>query len=84
MPTICMFLGIIIRMYTRDEHNPPHFHAFYQDYEAVFSAEGELLEGKMPPRQTKFIVALWHGQSCTRKRFWRTGSWLLLKSHCSG
>lgn len=56
MPTICMFLGIIIRMY-RDEHNPPHFHAFYQDYEAAFNAEGELIEGKMPPRQTKFIVA---------------------------
>ena len=57
MPTICMFFGIIIRMYSRDEHNPPHFHAFYQDYEAVFSAEGELLEGKMPTRQIKFIVA---------------------------
>ncbi|MGZ8533283.1 MAG: DUF4160 domain-containing protein [Candidatus Binatia bacterium] len=28
MPTICVFFGIIIRMFYRD-HNPPHFHAEY-------------------------------------------------------
>ena len=57
MPTISMFLGIIIRMYNTGEHNPPHFHAQYQDYNAVFNFEGELLEGEMPKRQVKFIVA---------------------------
>ena len=30
MPTISMFYGIVIRMYNNNEHNPPHFHAFYQ------------------------------------------------------
>ena len=36
MPTISMFYGIIIRMYcTPKEHNPPHFHAYYQDYKAI-------------------------------------------------
>jgi len=37
-----MFFGIIIRMYNNGEHNPPHFHASYQGYEAVFHRD-ELL-----------------------------------------
>ena len=57
MPTISMFLGILIRMYNNGEHNPPHFHAEYQGYKATFNMNGELLEGEMPNRQTKFIVA---------------------------
>ncbi|MBP5233608.1 MAG: DUF4160 domain-containing protein [Planctomycetes bacterium] len=57
MPTISMFLGIIIMMHNTNEHNPPHFHAEYQDHHATFSFDGELLSGSMPPRQTKFIVA---------------------------
>ena len=57
MPTISMFFGIIIRMYNTGEHNPPHFHAFYQEYKAVFDMEGEIMEGEMPKRQTKLIAA---------------------------
>ena len=57
MPTISMFLGIIIRMFTRNEHLPPHFHAYYQGYEAVFDMDGEIIDGEMPKRQTKFIAA---------------------------
>ncbi len=57
MATISMFLGIIIRMYNAGEHNPPHFHAAYQDYNAVFNMEGEIVEGQMPKRQIKFISA---------------------------
>jgi hypothetical protein len=34
MPSISEFYGIIIYMYW-NEHNPPHFHAKYQDKEAV-------------------------------------------------
>ena len=33
MPEILRFLGIIISMYF-DEHNPPHFHAHYNEYRA--------------------------------------------------
>ncbi len=73
MPIISMFLGIIIQMFTRGEHNPPHFHASYQGHNAVFDLEGELLEGEMPSRQQKFIAA-W--PCCIRMSFWRTGSWL--------
>ena len=57
MPTISMFLGIIIRMYNNGEHNPPHFHAEYQGYNAVFNMEGDLIKGEMPRKQLKFIAA---------------------------
>lgn len=56
MPSISMFFGIIIYMYF-DEHRPPHFHAKYQDYEAVLDFDGELLEGAMPKKQLKLISA---------------------------
>ena len=54
MPTISSFYGITISMYWGD-HLPGHFHARYQDFEAVFDLEGELLEGAMPPRQRRII-----------------------------
>lgn len=57
MPTISMFLGIIIRMYNNGEHNPPHFHAFYQGFEATFNLDGEIVSGEMPKKQIKFISA---------------------------
>ena len=31
MPEISKFYGIIIYMYI-DDHNPPHFHVWYDDY----------------------------------------------------
>jgi len=32
MPTISMFYGIIIRMYfAPGEHQPPHFHVYYNE-----------------------------------------------------
>lgn len=44
-------------MYNNRKHNPPHFHAAYQEYNAVFNMEGELTEGDMPKKQTKLIAA---------------------------
>ena len=57
MPAISMFLGIIIRMYNNGEHNPPHFHASYQGFNAKFSLDGELQEGETPRPQRKYIAA---------------------------
>ena len=57
MPTISMFYGIIIKMYNNGEHNPPHFHATYQGYNAVFNLEGELIEGDIPRKQANLISA---------------------------
>ena len=57
MPTISIFYGILIRMFNTNEHNPPHFHACYQEYEALFDLEGNLIEREMPNRQIKLIAA---------------------------
>lgn len=56
MPTISMFYGIVIQMFF-DDHNPPHFHAYYQDYEASFTLDGDVLKGSFPLRQKKLVVA---------------------------
>lgn len=59
MPTIAMFYGIIIRMYcSPGEHNPPHFHAYYQDYKAIIDIRRcELSDGELPARQLKLVQA---------------------------
>lgn len=57
MPTISMFYGILIKMYNNGEHNPPHFHAFYQGNEALFDLEGNMLKGIMPTKQKRLIAA---------------------------
>lgn len=57
MPTICQFYGIIIFMYLRNkEHNPPHIHAVYGEFEASFLIEsGEIFEGKFTKNGTKLV-----------------------------
>lgn len=59
MPSISMFYGIIIRMYfAPGEHNPPHFHAYYNEYKASFSIDTlELMEGDFPRKQTRLVQA---------------------------
>lgn len=59
MPTISMFYGIIIRMYCgRTEHNPPHFHAYYQEFKAIVNIQTcEIMQGNIPSKQSKLIVA---------------------------
>lgn len=50
MPQISYFLGVVIRMFYRD-HNPPHFHAVYSNFEAIIDIEkNELINGFLPPR----------------------------------
>lgn len=56
MPLISYFLGIEIKMYFSD-HNPPHFHAFYGDQEAIFLIETlEITKGKLPARVRGLVV----------------------------
>ncbi len=56
MPTISMFYGIIVRMQAKD-HNPPHIHAKYNEFIAVFNFDGEKTEGEFPHKQTRLIQA---------------------------
>lgn len=56
MPQISKFFGIIILMYF-DEHNPPHFHANYGEYNAVISIKDFLvLEGILPSRVLGLVI----------------------------
>jgi len=56
MPEICRFLGIIIYMYF-NEHNPPHFHAVYNEYKASISIETlGMIEGKLPSKVFSLVV----------------------------
>lgn len=56
MPEICRFYGIIIYIYFRD-HQPPHFHAVYGDYEVLISIDDlAILAGQMPPRALGLVM----------------------------
>jgi hypothetical protein len=46
MPEISRFYGITIHFFY-DDHNPPHFHAYYGNQRAVFSIKTlKIIEGK--------------------------------------
>ncbi len=61
MPAICIFYGIIIRMYNEKggKHHKPHIHAEYQGKEIVIALDGEILEDsdKFPKNKLKLIDA---------------------------
>ncbi len=56
MPEISRFLGIIIYMYF-NEHNPPHFHAVYNEHKASIAIETlGIIEGKLPSKVFSLVV----------------------------
>ncbi len=56
MPELCRFYGIIIRMFT-DDHNPPHFHAFYNEYEALINIDNfSIIMGSLPPKAIGLVM----------------------------
>ena len=58
MPEISRFYGIVIRMYFND-HNPPHFHAYYSGCEAVINIRTlAVISGRLPGRALG-LVAEW-------------------------
>ena len=63
MPTISTFFGIDICMYKEagGKHKMPHIHAYYQEYEGVFSFDGKMIEGDIPGKQRR-LVKRWIGQ----------------------
>ena len=46
MPELSRFFGIVITMYS--DHNPPHFHIRYGDYEAIFNIDKKIVRGEIP------------------------------------
>ena len=58
MPLICSFFGIQIYLYYR-EYGRPHFHAYYQDWEAsVDISNGKVINGFLPLRICR-LVEVW-------------------------
>ena len=56
MPEIARFFGIIIKIFFRGEHNPPHFHAVYGEYNGMFAIETlEMLEGDLSIKAQKLV-----------------------------
>lgn len=59
MPTIAMFYGIVVRMYfAPGEHNPAHFHAYFNEHKASVDIRTcEMIEVNFPRKQKKLVLA---------------------------
>jgi hypothetical protein len=56
MPRISEFFGVVIYMHFSD-HLPPHFHAEYGEFEAVYTIEMlDTLRGNLPRRAHSMVV----------------------------
>ena len=61
MPTISSFYGIVIRMYY-DDHPPPHFHAYYAEYNAKLAIKTLEMEEGLLPRRALALALEWASQ----------------------
>ena len=59
MPTISMFYGIIIQMFSEkgSKHHLPHIHAIFGEYEIVITFDGTVLQGSLPSNKMKLLIA---------------------------
>jgi len=59
MPELSRFYNIVVKMLFRDtaQHNKPHFHAYYNEFDASIAIDGELLAGSLPVKQLKIVQA---------------------------
>ncbi|HOT36295.1 MAG TPA: DUF4160 domain-containing protein [Candidatus Latescibacteria bacterium] len=56
MPELSRFFGITVRMYYND-HEPPHFHVFYGDFEALIEVGSlHVFRGSLPRRAFAMVV----------------------------
>jgi len=56
MPNISNFFGIIIKMFY-DDHNPPHFHAQYGEYNCCIDIKTfAVIEGYLPARALGLVI----------------------------
>ena len=73
MPEISRFFGIVIKMYI-DDHQPPHFHAEYGEFEALIDIRSlSVFAGRLPPRIVGFVIewAILHQHELAED--WRRG-----------
>jgi hypothetical protein len=63
MPALSRFFGIIIRMFVEPDskHHTPHFHAEYNEHEAVYAISyGQRvarLSGSLPEKEERLVLA---------------------------
>ncbi len=56
MPEITRFYGILIKIFFRNEHNPPHIHAIYGEYNGVIEISTlKMIEGDLPNKALKMV-----------------------------
>jgi hypothetical protein len=56
MPELSRFLGMVVSIYF-DDHNPPHFHVLYNEYEALISINDlAVLKGSLPSRVLGLVM----------------------------
>lgn len=56
MPTICVFYGILIKMFFND-HDPAHFHAEYGEFKAIIDiAHLKIIDGELPRRALELTL----------------------------
>ena len=55
MPEISRFLGIVVSILYRD-HEPPHFHATYGEYEATITIREGIVTGRFPRRALGHVL----------------------------
>jgi len=72
MPEIARFYGIVIKLFFGD-HPPPHFHAVYGEYIALFNIETmEMIEGDLPARAKKLVVEWASTYQTELKEIWQS------------
>ena len=54
MPEISRFYGIVVFINHKD-HDPPHFHARYQDQEVILEIQSGVVQGKMTKRALRML-----------------------------
>jgi len=59
MPELSRFYNIVIKLLFSDtgQHNKPHIHALYNEFEASIGIDGELLAGSLPVKQLRLVLA---------------------------
>lgn len=57
MPVISRFYGLVIKMFfAQDEHNPPHFHVVYGEYNGTFDIQTlKMTEGDLPAKAQALV-----------------------------
>ena len=56
MPEITRFYGIVIKIFFRNEHNPPHIHAIYGEHNGLIDIQTlEMIEGDLPAKALSMV-----------------------------